>query len=148
MGIDSFGFFIHLGGSNVLPLTFVDNCAEAIVLAGITAGVDGEIFNIVDDELPTSRQFLRIYKRIAGPFFSVRVPYFFTSALCAAWEKYSTWSKGQLPPVFNRRRCAADWKGNRFSNQKLRQLLGWKPRVNMEDAMASLLTQSGSATFK
>ena len=32
VGIDTFGFFIHLGGSNVLPLTFVDNCAEAIVL--------------------------------------------------------------------------------------------------------------------
>jgi nucleoside-diphosphate-sugar epimerase len=35
IGINTFGFFIHLGGSNQLPLTFVDNCAEAIVLAGL-----------------------------------------------------------------------------------------------------------------
>src|ERR1017187_753813 len=33
VGINTFGFFIHLGGTNELPLTFVDNCAEAIVLA-------------------------------------------------------------------------------------------------------------------
>ena len=51
MGIDTFGFFIHLGGSNQLPLTDVDNCAEAVVLAGLKPGVDGEIFNVVDDDL-------------------------------------------------------------------------------------------------
>jgi nucleoside-diphosphate-sugar epimerase len=43
-----------VGGSNVLPLTFVDNCAEAIVLGGLVPGVDGEVFNVVDDELLTS----------------------------------------------------------------------------------------------
>src|SRR5207249_6886794 len=53
IGIDTFGFFIHVGGSNLLPLTFVDNCAEAIVLGGLVPGVDGEIFNVVDDELRT-----------------------------------------------------------------------------------------------
>jgi len=141
VGINTFGFFIHLGGSNCLPLTFVDNCAEAIVLAGLTPGIDGEIFNVVDDEVLTSRQFLRAYKQKVKPFLSVRMPYQLAYAMCLLWEKYSNWSKGQLPPVFNRRRCAAEWKGNRFSNQKLHQRLGWKPRVNMEDAMASFLAQ-------
>src|SRR2546429_5204679 len=55
VGIDTFGFFLHLGGNNQLPLTFVDNCAEAIVLAGLVPGVDGEVFNVVDDDLLTSR---------------------------------------------------------------------------------------------
>src|SRR5881275_441331 len=62
IGINTFGFFIHLGGRNRLPLTFVDNCAEAIVLAGITPGVDGEIFNVVDDDLLTSKEFMRAYR--------------------------------------------------------------------------------------
>lgn len=141
VGIDTFGFFIHLGGSNFLPLTFVDNCAEAIVLAGLTPGVDGEIFNVVDDELPTSTEFLRAYKKCAKPFFSVRVPYFLTYGMCLLWEKYSKSSKNQLPPIFNRRRCAAEWKGNRFSNEKARQRLGWEPKVNMEKAIAAFLTQ-------
>ena len=51
-----------------IPLTYVDNCAEAIVLAGIKEGVDGEVFNIVDDDLPSSRKFLRMYKRNVRKF--------------------------------------------------------------------------------
>ena len=140
VGINTFGFFIQVDGSHLLPLTFVDNCAEAIVLAGLKAGVDGEVFNVVDDDLLTSGQFLREYKK-KDRRFSVRIPYSVAYALSLLWEKYSNWSKGQLPPVFNRRRCAAEWKGNRFSNEKLHQRLGWKPRVNMEAAMASFLSQ-------
>jgi nucleoside-diphosphate-sugar epimerase len=141
VGIDTFGFFVHLGGSNRLPLTYVDNCAEAIVLAGLKPGVDGEIFNIVDDNPPTSGQFLRAYRKRVKPFFCLRVPYFLTRLLCRFWENYSIRSKGQLPPVFNRRRCAAEWQGNSYSNQKLRQRLGWKPKVNMEKAMSAFLGQ-------
>ena len=140
VGINTFGFFIQVDGSHLLPLTFVDNCAEAIVLAGIKPGVHGEIFNVVDDELLTGDQFLRAYRKMKS-FHFVRMPYFLARAMCFLWEKYSKWSKGQLPPVFNRRRCAAEWKGNRYTNQKLHDRLGWKPRVNMRDAMASFLSQ-------
>jgi nucleoside-diphosphate-sugar epimerase len=140
VGINSFGFFVHLGGSNELPLTFVDNCAEAIVLAGLKPDVEGEIFNVVDDESKSSHEFLREYKK-AKPFCSIRIPYPLAYAMCFLWEKYSKWSKGQLPPVFNRRRCAAEWKGNCYSNQKLRERLGWKPRVPMEKAMKAFLSQ-------
>src|SRR6266446_5543959 len=140
VGINTFGFFIQIDGSHILPLTFVDNCAEAIVMAGLKAGVDGEVFNVVDDDLLTSRQFLRLYKKRVNRF-SVRIPYFVAHALSLLWEKYSNWSKGQLPPVFNGRRCAAEWKRNRYSNQKLKERLGWKPKVNMDEAMASFLNQ-------
>jgi nucleoside-diphosphate-sugar epimerase len=140
VGIDTFGFFIHLGGSNPLPLTFVDNCAEAIVLAGLKPGVEGETFNIVDDDLPTSRRFLRAYKQ-KRRFRSIAMPYSVAYGLCSLWEKYSHWTQGQLPPAFNRRRCAADWKGNRFSNRKLHERLGWKPRVKLDAAMGAFLGQ-------
>lgn len=141
IGIDTFGFFIQVGGSNLLPLTFVDNCAEAIVLAGLKAGVDGEVFNVVDDELLTSGQFLRAYKKRVKAFFCVRIPYPLAYSACLVWEKYSNWSKGQIPPAFNRRRCTAEWKRNRFSNQKLRERLGWEPRVGLKKAMTSFLGQ-------
>src|SRR5258706_15160241 len=74
VGIDTFGVFLHLGGSNTIPLTYVDNCAEAIALAGLRRGVDGDVFNIVDDDLPTSRQFLRLYKKHVKHFASLYVP--------------------------------------------------------------------------
>jgi hypothetical protein len=52
-----------MGGAKPVPLTYVDNCAEAIVLAGLVAGVDGQVFNVVDDDQPSSRRFLRLYKQ-------------------------------------------------------------------------------------
>ncbi|HXB59461.1 MAG TPA: NAD(P)-dependent oxidoreductase [Candidatus Acidoferrales bacterium] len=140
VGINTFGFFIHLGGSNELPLTFVDNCAEAIALAALKPGVDGEVFNIVDDEKMTSSEFLAARKSVKS-FFSVNVPYALADLGCRLWESYSKRSQGQLPPVFNRRRASAEWKGNRYSNEKLHTRLGWKPRVKMADAMKRFLAQ-------
>jgi len=137
----AFGLFVQVGGSNIIPLTYVDNCAEAIVLGGLKPGVDGEVFNVVDDELLTGKQFLKEFKMRVKACHSVRIPYAVGYGLSLLWEKYSRYSKGQLPPVFNRRRCAAEWKGNRYSNQKLRERLGWKPRVSMDNAMGSFLAQ-------
>ena len=141
VGVNTFGFFIQVNGSNLLPLSFVDNCAEAVVLAGLKAGVDNGIFNVVDDELLTSRQFLKAYKKKAKSFSSVRLPYPAAYLMCSLWEQYAKWSKNQLPPAFNRRRCAAEWNGNRYSNQKLHDRLGWKPRVPLDKAMEAFLSQ-------
>ena len=134
VGIDTFGIFLHLGGSNRLPLIFVDNCAEAIVLAGIVEGVDGEVFIAVDDDLPTSRQFLRLYKKQVRRFLSIPVPYQVFYLLNWLWEKYSKWSDGQLPPVFNRRQCAAYYQRRSYSNRKLKERTGWSPRVSFGEA--------------
>jgi nucleoside-diphosphate-sugar epimerase len=135
VGLGTFGLFLHLGGSNPIPFTYVDNCAEAIILAGLVDGVEGEAFNVVDDDPPTSRQFLRQYKKNVRPFKSVYVPHAVSHALCYLWERYSQWSKGQLPPVFNRGRWHAEWKKTRYSNEKLKARLGWTPKVPTPEAM-------------
>lgn len=129
VGVGTFGVFLHLGGSNTIPLTYVDNCADAIALAGVRPGVDGEVFNIVDDDLPTSRQFLRQYKRNVKRFTSFYVPHAVSYGLCYLWERYSTWSEGQLPAAFSLCRWHTDWKKTSYSNQKAKTLLGWKPIV-------------------
>jgi nucleoside-diphosphate-sugar epimerase len=129
VGIGTFGLFLHLGGSNIVPLTYVDNCAEAIALAGLKEGIDGEVFNVVDDDLPTSWRFLRQYKRHVRRFSSVYVPHSVSYVLCALWERYSKRSEGQLPPAFNRRRWHANWKKTYYSNAKLKARLGWTPKV-------------------
>lgn len=134
VGIGTFGIFIHLGGSNIIPLSYVDNCADAIILAGLKKNIDGEIFNIVDDDLPTSRKFLRMYKKNVGVFKSIYVPHTISYVLCYLWEKYSQWSEGQLPPTFNRKRWSNYWKGNKYSNKKIKALLGWKPTIGFGEA--------------
>jgi nucleoside-diphosphate-sugar epimerase len=135
VGISTFGVFLHLGGSNSIPFTYVDNCAEAIVLAGLKTGIDGEVFNVVDDDLPSSRQFLRLYKQNVKSFRSLFLPHSVSYTLCYLWEQYSNWSEGQLPPAFNRKRWHVDWKKTRYSNEKLKTLVGWTPKVPMAEGL-------------
>lgn len=135
VGLGTFGIFLHLGGANTLPLTYVDNCAKAIVLAGLTPGIDGEAFNVVDDDVPSSRQFLRLYKRHVRRFRSVYLPHVVSYSLCWLWESYSNWSQGQLPLAFNRRSWQSYWGRRRYSNEKLKSTLGWVPLVPTSDAL-------------
>src|SRR5258708_19701714 len=101
VGIDTFGVFLHLGGSNSVPLTYIDNCVEAIALAGLKMGVKNEVFNIVDDDLPSSRTFLRLYKQNFVHFTSFYVPHFMSYAFFSLCDLYSAYAKGQFPPPFN-----------------------------------------------
>jgi nucleoside-diphosphate-sugar epimerase len=143
IGLDTFGPYLHLGGSNTIPFTYVDNCADAIVLAGLVEGVEGEAFNVVDDNLPSSRQFLRLYKKKAKRFHSIYVPHALSYALCYLWEKYSEWSEGQLPPAFNRKRWHAEWKNTRYSNRKLKTKLGWIPKVSTAEGLRRYVEACG-----
>jgi nucleoside-diphosphate-sugar epimerase len=135
VGIGTFGLFLHLGGSNTIPFTYVDNCAEAIALAGLSQGVDGEVFNVVDDDPPSSRRFLRLYKKNVRGFKSLYVPHFVSYTLCYLWEWYSAWSEGQLPPVYTRRTWHASWKKTHYSNEKLKMRVGWTPKVPMVEGL-------------
>lgn len=137
VGIDSFGLYLHFGGSNAIPFTHVDNCADAIVLAGLKSGIEGEVFNVVDDDLPSSRHYLRLYKKNVKSFKSIYVPHAFSYLFCYLWEKYSEWSHGQLPPVYTRREWAATWKKTYYSNRKIKDMVGWKPGVPTSEGMLS-----------
>lgn len=135
VGVSTFGFFMHLGGGNRIPLTYVSNCAEAIVLAGLVKGVAGEVFNVVDDDLPSSRQFLRRYKQDVKPFHSIYFPHILSYVFCWLWEKYSHWSQGQLPLIFSRGEWHAYWKKTYYSNEKLKHALGWTMRVPTDEGL-------------
>jgi hypothetical protein len=90
----------------------------------------------VDDDLPSSRHFLRLYKKNVERFKSIYVPHILSYALCYGWERYSAWSMGQLPPVFNRKRWHANWSKTRYSNAKLKGI-GWQPKVSTEEGLTN-----------
>jgi nucleoside-diphosphate-sugar epimerase len=135
VGIDTFGFFMHMGGPNTIPFTYIDNCADLIVLAGLRPGIEGEVFNAVDDDLPSSRRFLRLYKRRVRRFRSLYIPHWISYLFCWAWESYSYRSEGQLPLAFTTRRWHAEWKRTRYSNRKARNLLGWSPLISTSEGL-------------
>jgi nucleoside-diphosphate-sugar epimerase len=135
IGLDLFGIFLHIGGKNVLPLSYVDNCADAIVIAGQSERAVGQVYNVLDDELLTSAEFLKLYQKEVKPLRSVRVPYPAMVALSKAVERYYSYSKGQLPMVFSPYKTATTWKGNGFDNTKVKAL-GWKQLVPTKEAVA------------
>jgi nucleoside-diphosphate-sugar epimerase len=125
-----------MGGSNRIPLTYVDNCADAIALSAIRPIEGSEAFNVVDDDLPSSRQFLRRYKKQVKRFRSLYLPKAASYAFCYVWERYSDWSHGQLPNAFNRNRWNSLWRKTEYSNAKLKQRLGWNPVVSTEEGLS------------
>jgi nucleoside-diphosphate-sugar epimerase len=136
VGIGTFGRFLHLGGPNFIPFTYVENCADAIVLAGLKQGIEGEVFNIIDDDLPSSRMFLHEYKNRVKQFNSLYLPHVVSYVLCWMWERYSIVSDRQLPPVFNRTRWYKYWKRTRYTNEKVKGTLGWMPKVTMRESLS------------
>ncbi len=135
VGLQIGSVFFHLGGSNPLPLTFVANCAEAIVVAAGHPEAAGQAYNVHDDELPTASRYLREYKRRVKRIRSIRLPYVATQLLARALEAYRRRSLGQLPGILTPYKVASAWGGNRFSNAKL-HALGWRPLVATPDALA------------
>src|SRR5580692_6209235 len=86
---------LHFGGSNLLPMSYVDNCAEAVVVAGTHPDAAGQVFNVHDDDLPTCRQYLRAYRKHVRKIRSISVPYFGVKLLSSIVAKYNRHSKGQ-----------------------------------------------------
>jgi nucleoside-diphosphate-sugar epimerase len=141
-------FFIRMGGRQQLPYTFVDNCARAIALAGTAPGVEGQAFNIVDDDLPSGRDLMKRYQAAVGPVRGVAVPGWAIGPLSGACEWYHRWSRGQLPAVLTRYKSAAMWRPLHYSNARAKAELGWRPEVGFEEGLRqtfSALRRAASA---
>jgi nucleoside-diphosphate-sugar epimerase len=130
IGLPLPGMFLFVGHGNFLPLTFVRNCADAIALAGLR-GKPGEILNVVDDGLPTCREYLKLYRKNVEPVRYIPIPYAAAKALGGMLEWYCRYSQGQLPAVLTPYKVESLWKPTRFTNKKLKAL-GWKPLVTTE----------------
>jgi nucleoside-diphosphate-sugar epimerase len=128
VGLTIGNWLLDLGGSNLLPLTYVTNCAEAVVFAGTHERAAGQIYNVHDDDLPTSREYLCAYKKYVKDVRSVALPYFGVRLLSRMLAKYHRYSKGQLPSIFTPYKVATVWAGNRFDNSKL-HAIGWRQLV-------------------
>jgi nucleoside-diphosphate-sugar epimerase/peptidoglycan/xylan/chitin deacetylase (PgdA/CDA1 family) len=130
---------LHFGGGNLLPLSYVDNCAEALVVAGTQQCAAGQVYNVHDDDLPTCREYLRAYKKHVTKIRSIPVPYFIVKLLSSLTAKYHRYSKGQLPAILTPYKVASLWGGNRFDNSKLRSI-GWRQLVPTAEGLQRSFT--------
>jgi nucleoside-diphosphate-sugar epimerase len=140
---------IKMGGRQRVPYTYVENCADAICRAGIVPGIEGQAFNVVDDDLPTANALVRRYHREVSRLRVVPVPGWVIPALSSLSEWYHNYSEGQLPAVLSSYRSQAQWKPLRYSNAKAKQGLGWTPATSFDEGLGKtarvLLQQRPSA---
>lgn len=131
--------WIRHGGLSILPVTYVENCAEAIVLSLTSEKAEGAVLNVVDDYLPTRRRFMaELAKREA-----VRpriIPVAWTVMRIVARLAWLTnvalfRGKARLPGLFRPASLHARCKPLRYSNARLKQALGWRPRYGLTEAM-------------
>ena len=131
--------WLRVGANATLPLTYVENCADAILSATEREEAIGQTINIVDDDLPTQRTYVQ---KLAKLKYSMprTIPVNWTLMRAIAW---SVWSynkkvlKGQakLPGLLNPAILDARFKHFCFSNARAKQILNWKPVYSLDTAL-------------
>lgn len=134
VGLKAMGLFFSLGGAVTLPLTYVDNCADAVAQATLQAP-SGSAFNVIDDDLPSCAAYLKGYQKNVQRMRILPVPYW-ALLLGSRWlERYHRRSKGQLPAVFTPYVVRSMYRPLTYSNQALRAI-GWRQRVPTSEGLA------------
>jgi nucleoside-diphosphate-sugar epimerase len=126
-----------LGGRNPMPLTYVENTAALLAECGRHPRAAGEVFNCVDPDPPTQREYLRRWREggdgprvIPVPLTAVRA----AEALLQAAERRTAGSVA--PPAFlNPYVMEPTFRRFRFDTSKPGRVLGWTPPVASADAL-------------
>lgn len=135
------GVFVLLGGDNPLPLTHVENCAEAFRFVGTHVHPGDETYDVVDEGPTDCRSYLRRYQEAAGGFTTLPVPHAALMAASAANESLHRLTRGRLPLLFTRYRSLTTWKAQAYSGDRLRERGFTQPLDSasaLESAFASL----------
>jgi nucleoside-diphosphate-sugar epimerase len=146
----SFGSALNLGSFDLMfsplaqfRLTHVDNCADAILLAAKSPAADGQIFNVVDDRLPSHAHYRRLCRN-AGASMSPAVPVPWIVVAATGWlvrqfNRTFLGNRARLPEWLAYRRQQARWKPLRFPNGRLKDVLGWVPRVTIDEGVRAMI---------
>lgn len=139
VGMQGARWWVGLGGRASIPLTHVRNCADAIVLAAERPEAVGQTCNIVDDEAPTQRRYMKMLRAHAKPRPRiVRVPWLALRGLAWSADRFNRVALGggaKLPAIFAPAKLAQRCKPLRYSNERAKRILGWSPGVTLEQGV-------------
>jgi nucleoside-diphosphate-sugar epimerase len=134
VGFFARGVFVELGGKNLLPLSYVENCAEALAVIAERGRFTCDIYNVHDDELLSCDAYLDRFERDVRKVRTVRLPYGATRAIAQVLGALRTASRGRLPAPLSPYAVDTTWKKHRFSNARL-HAIGWSPRVSTDEGL-------------
>lgn len=135
-----------IGGGNIIAgLCYVENLAEAVSLALDHPAAAGQTFNVLDGESVTWRQFLWDLARGIGarpPLLrlSYRVAWTLGVGLEESYRFARRLTGLTMDPLLSRAAVHVMGRPQDFSNRRLRETLGWEPRVGYPDGLAATLS--------
>lgn len=133
-------------GKRRLPLVYVENVVEGLLVAGELGGRGKGIFNIVDKDYPTKLEYIKMYKRLSGErLLTVRVPMWII--FCGFWVIDSFLSILFKKPASFVYKLKSVSKSVRHSTERIENTLGWKQKVFFEEGLKLTLLiylESGS----
>jgi nucleoside-diphosphate-sugar epimerase len=128
-----------MGSRHLLPYVHVAACADGVARAVTAPGIEGQAFNLLDERLVTASEFLKEYRRHHRNLRVIPIPYWAVRPLSRFNRWYSEWSQGQLPAVLTPYKSDAMWKPLRYTVEKARSGLDWKPWPDTREGILQLL---------
>ena len=127
-------FIVGDGRARYHPL-YIDNLCDAFELAGEDPRARGETFLIADERHLTWNELIPLVARALGVEVKIHYlplrPVWIAAALCEA----ACWPLGITPPLF-RRRAEMFSHMRAFDIAKARRVLGYQPKVALEEGLA------------
>jgi 2-alkyl-3-oxoalkanoate reductase len=141
----SFGatlFFIIGPRGFVLPLVYIDNLIDAIALLTQDRERIGNIYNFVDSDSPTKKQYVDL---LLKPLYSrakfVYLPYAMISFLVSCQERVT--SLLRLNPFFTHYQLISSQRNVRYNSTKIQSNFNWIPPYPFNAAVKKILDHYG-----
>jgi len=147
MGFAVRSHYIVIGsGEFVLPLVYVDNLVDAVVMSIEKDEAVGCIFNVVDTERIDKRTYMdRVVRRIDDRARVTYVPYSLVYGM--TWLQERTFKLIGRDPVLTCYRLTSSQKRVDYDSSFISTRLGWQPRVSVTDATDRVVASTLSAQF-
>jgi nucleoside-diphosphate-sugar epimerase len=131
--------WIRIGSFSRLPLSYVENCAEAIVMAAEKPGPLALTCNVIDDECPTQGRYAReVVRRLSPRPRMITIPWPAMRLVARAASMVNTLAfrgRAKLPAILVPAKLHARFKPLRYTHALLRGSLGWTPRYGLSEAL-------------
>jgi nucleoside-diphosphate-sugar epimerase len=133
-------WWIRTGTSSPLPLTYVENCAEAIVLSAEYKGSQRNIvLNVVDNDTPSQRDYLdALCNQLTPRPRIVPIPWLvmrLLARLASLTNRVCFKGTAKVPGLFVPSRLHARCKPLKYTNKKIVSTLGWEPRYSWQEGI-------------